>query len=235
MVLPAMNGVPWWFMPAASPAEPPLESVDPGGRLLAALPIARVLGCVVHLTCLQPGARPGPAWLRRAADRRRARRRRVGAGCGRSARALAEAGFKAEASTDVRREVWYKLWGNMTMNPVSALTGAESTAILDDPLVHAYMIRTMAEAAAHRRQNRLPDLPVGRGADRPWPGSSAASRPRCCRTRSPAGRSSSTPWSRRSTRSASGLGVPTPNIGALLGLTRLMARQRGLYPCPLRA
>ena len=48
----------------------------------------------------------------------------------------------------MRREVWYKLWGNMTMNPVSALTGAESIAILDDPLVHAFMMRTMAEAAA---------------------------------------------------------------------------------------
>ena len=57
VVLPAMNGVPWWFLPAAAPAEPPLASVDPGGRLLAALPIARVLGCVVHLSasCPEPG------------------------------------------------------------------------------------------------------------------------------------------------------------------------------------
>ena len=54
IVLPAMNGVPWWFLPAAVPDEPPLESVDPGGQLLAALPLARVLGCVVHLTASSP-------------------------------------------------------------------------------------------------------------------------------------------------------------------------------------
>src|SRR5450432_1197914 len=54
VLLPAMNGVPWWFMPAAMPAAPPLASVDPGGALLARLPLARVLGCVVHLTCSSP-------------------------------------------------------------------------------------------------------------------------------------------------------------------------------------
>ena len=47
----------------------------------------------------------------------------------------------------MRRDVWYKLWGNMTMNPVSALTGALTDAILDDPLVRAFMLRCMAEAA----------------------------------------------------------------------------------------
>src|SRR4030081_1670379 len=45
VVCPAMNGVPWWFMPAAAPDAAPLASVDPGGRLLARLPLARVLGC----------------------------------------------------------------------------------------------------------------------------------------------------------------------------------------------
>ena len=44
--------------------------------------------------------------------------------------ALAEAGFQAEASADIRQDIWYKLWGNMTLNPVSALTGALSDRIL---------------------------------------------------------------------------------------------------------
>ncbi len=67
------------------------------------------------------------------------------------------AGFTAEASTDIRRDIWYKLWGNMTMNPVSALTGATSDRILDDPLVRAFMLRAMDEAAAIGAQHRLPD------------------------------------------------------------------------------
>ena len=215
-------------MPAASPAEPPLESVDPGGRLLAALPIARVLGCVVHLSA----SCPEPGLVRHGFGERLIVGEPAG---GDSARgravctALAEAGFEAEASTDVRREVWYKLWGNMTMNPVSALTGAESTAILDDPLVHAYMIRTMAEAAAIGGRIGCPISQSGEErmglarklgsfktsmlqdalADRPIELDALVTAVHEIGER---------------------VGVPTPNIGALLGLTRLMARQRGLYP-----
>src|SRR5204862_5971471 len=54
VLLPAMNGVPWWLLPAAMPREAPLASVDPGGALLARLPLERVLGCVVHLAASTP-------------------------------------------------------------------------------------------------------------------------------------------------------------------------------------
>ncbi len=228
MVLPAMNGVPWWFMPAASPGEPPLESVDPGGRLLAALPITRVLGCVVHLSA----SGPEPGRVRQGFGERLI----VGEpGGGESARvravcsALAEAGFEAEASTDVRREVWYKLWGNMTMNPVSALTGAESTAILDDPLVHAYMLRTLAEAAAIGGRIGCPISQSGE--ERMGLARKLGSFKTSMLQDALAGR----PIELDALVTAvheigERVGVPTPNIGALLGLTRLMARQRGLYP-----
>ncbi len=53
----------------------------------------------------------------------------------------------------------------MTTNPISALTGATADRILDDPLVHAFMLRAMAEARGDRRADRLPDRAVGRGAD----------------------------------------------------------------------
>jgi 2-dehydropantoate 2-reductase len=128
--------------------EPPLESVDPGGRLLAALPVER--RCSAALFTSPPRA-PSPAWCGTASANgsssanRRAAIRRASA---RSARRSPHRASRPKPRPDVRREVWYKLWGNMTMNPVSALTGAESTAILDDPLVHAFMMRTMAEAAA---------------------------------------------------------------------------------------
>jgi 2-dehydropantoate 2-reductase len=228
VVLPAMNGVPWWFMPAASPAEPPLESVDPGGRLLATLPIARVLGCVVHLSasCPEPGlVRHGFGERLIVGEPGGGDSARVRAVCA----ALAEAGFEAEPSTDVRREVWYKLWGNMTMNPVSALTGAESTAILDDPLVHAYMMRTMAEAAAIGARIGCPISQSGE--ERMGLARKLGSFKTSMLQDALAGR----PIELDALVTAvheigERVGVPTPNIGALLGLTRLMARERGLYP-----
>jgi 2-dehydropantoate 2-reductase len=228
VVLPAMNGVPWWFMPAASPAEPPLESVDPGGRLLATLPIARVLGCVVHLSasCPEPGLiRHGFGERLIVGEPGGGDSARVRAVCA----ALAEAGFEAEPSTDVRREVWYKLWGNMTMNPVSALTGAESTAILDDPLVHAYMMRTMAEAAAIGARIGCPISQSGE--ERMGLARKLGSFKTSMLQDALAGR----PIELDALVTAvheigERVGVPTPNIGALLGLTRLMARERGLYP-----
>ena len=66
---------------------------------------------------------------------------------------LARAGFSAEASTDIRKDVWYKLWGNMTMNPISAFTGATADRILDDPLVKRFCLDNcgrLTDRADHR-------------------------------------------------------------------------------------
>jgi 2-dehydropantoate 2-reductase len=228
IVLPAMNGVPWWFMPAAAPAEPPLESVDPGGRLLGLLPIEHVLGCVVHLaaSCPEPGV------VRHNFGERLI----VGEPCGGDSTrtrsvcaALAAAGFEAEASADVRREVWYKLWGNMTMNPVSALTGAASDAILDDALVFDFMVRTMAEASAVGA--RIGCAIEQSGEERMKLARKLGSFRTSMLQDACAGR----PLELDALVTAvheigARVGVATPNIAALLGLTRLMARQRGLYP-----
>jgi 2-dehydropantoate 2-reductase len=231
IVLPAMNGVPWWFMPAAAPDEPPLASVDPGGRLLARLPLAQVLGCVVHLTC----SSPAPGIVRHGGGDRLivgepagGPSPRVDAVCA----ALASAGFRAEASADVRRDVWYKLWGNMTMNPVSALTGALSDAILDDALVNAFVLRCMAEAAAIGARI---GCPIDQSGEE-----------RLALTRELGGFRTSMLQDTEAGRAieldalvtavheiGGRVGATTPNIGALLGLTRLMARGRGLYPAAL--
>ena len=61
---------------------------------------------------------------------------------------MTRAGFDATASNCVQADVWYKLWGNMTMNPVSAITGATCDRILDDPLVSGFCLAIMREAAA---------------------------------------------------------------------------------------
>jgi len=228
LVLPAMNGVPWWFMPAAAPDDPPLASVDPGGRLLARLPLARVLGCVVHFAA----SSPAPAQVKHGAgDRlivgepRGGASPRVAAVCA----ALASAGFQAEASDDVRREVWYKLWGNMTMNPVSALTGALSDAILADELINDFVLRCMAEAAAIGARVGCPIAQTGEerlGLARQLGGFRTS-----MLQDTEAGRAIELDALVTAVHEIGGrVGVATPNIGALLGLTRLMARVRGLYP-----
>ena len=228
LLLPAMNGVPWWFMPAADAGAAPLDSVDPGGRLAAALPIARTLGCVVHLTC----SSPEPGLVRHGFGQRLIVGEPAG---GASARvdtlcvALAAAGFQAEASADVRREVWYKLWGNMTMNPVSALTGALSDAIADDPLVSEFMLRCMAEAAAIGARVGCPISQSGE--ERMAIARELGGFRTSMLQDTEAGRALELDALVASVHEiGERVGVAMPNIGALLGLSRLMARTRGLYP-----
>ena len=231
-VMPAMNGVPWWFLqsaPASSGlSDRTLASVDPGGLIAARLPVERVIGCVVHLTC----SSPEPGLVRHGFGDRLivgepagGRSERVDAVCA----ALAQAGFKTEATPDIRREIWFKLWGNMTMNPVSALTGAESHRIIDDPLVLAFMLGTMEEAA--RIGARIGCAITQSGEERMAVARQLGAFKTSMLQDSLAGR----PLEIDALVGAvheigTRLGIAMPNIGALLGLTRLMARQRGLYP-----
>jgi len=232
LVMPAMNGVPWWFLQAAPVSaclgDRSLPSVDPDGRIAALLPLERVLGCVVHLTC----SSPAPGVIRHGFGDRLI----VGEpGGGASPRAdavcaaLAQAGFKSESSADIRHDIWFKLWGNMTMNPVSALTGATTDHILDDPLVHAFILRTMEEAAQIGARIGCPITQSGEE--------------RMALTRQLGGFKTSMLQDAEAGRAieldalvaavheiGTRLSVPMPNIGTLLGLTRLMARERGLYP-----
>ena len=232
VVMPAMNGVPWWFLQAAPAAIPfadrTLTSVDPDGRIAALVPLDRVIGCVVHLTC----SSPAPGVVQHGFGDRLIVGEPAG---GISARTLAvrdaltSAGFASEASPDIRREIWYKLWGNMTMNPVSALTGAESHHIIDDPLVLAFMLGTMKEAAAIGA--RIGCAISESGEQRMAVARQLGAFKTSMLQDSLAGR----PLEIDALVGAvheigTRLSMPMPNIGALLGLTRLMARERGLYP-----
>lgn len=133
-IVPVVNGVPWWF------ADPPLESVDPGGSIARSLPRSQVLGSVVHAAALRErsdrvvvehvdrlifGEPEGHASVRAST----------------LADLFAAVGITAKASTSIRRDIWYKAWGNMTMNPLSALTGATADRIIADcrPLILACM------------------------------------------------------------------------------------------------
>jgi 2-dehydropantoate 2-reductase len=233
-VLPAMNGVPWWFLqtPALrqrlSPDQLQLASVDPHGAIAEALPLAQVLGCVVHLTCSQP--EPGVV-VHGFGDRLI-----IGEPMGGEservqhvAQLFTSAGFQAEPSVDIRREIWFKLWGNTTMNPVSALTGATADRILDDPLVRGFMLRAMAEAAAIGAQLGCPIQQTGE--ERLGIARHLGAFKTSMLQDSEAGRSLEIDALVGAVHEIGlKLGLPTPEVDTLLGLTRLMAQTRGLYP-----
>lgn len=141
-IVPMLNGVPWWFVPGE-----PLRSVDPDGRVEAALPLAQVIGCVIHASC----RRTGP----NAVEVGHADKLILGEPDGGLSErilnlaALFEgAGINVEQSDNVRRAIWYKLWGNMTINPISALTRATADRILASDALKPFILAAMAEAAA---------------------------------------------------------------------------------------
>ena len=122
-----MNGVPWWFFARPGPCSGlALASVDPDGAIGRAIPARQVLGCVVHLTA----STPAPGTVRHGFGARLILGCRWGATRASSGwlDLLAAAGFEVEASSAIQQDIWFKLWGNMTMNPVSVLTGATQTA-----------------------------------------------------------------------------------------------------------
>jgi 2-dehydropantoate 2-reductase len=148
-IVPAVNGVPWWFLDACGGALAGrrLDSVDPGGRIAQLLPPAQVVGCVLHMASAQgvpgtihkgagrvvmlgrPACNPDPAAESRVAA------------------LFAATGLDLQVTPRICDEVWSKLWGNMTMNPISALTRSTCDVILDDPLTARLTTEVMLEAA----------------------------------------------------------------------------------------
>ncbi len=230
VVVPAMNGVPWWFLLGGGGELPPtaLASVDPDGAIARAIPFARVLGCVVHASA----AGVAPGHVRHQAGNRLILGEPSGDASPRLARvvdALAAAGFAVEASARIRHAIWYKLWGNMTMNPISALTGATCDRILDDALVERLALRVMAEAKAIGARIGTPI--AERGEDRTQVTRQLGAIRTSMLQDADAGRPLELDAILAAPREiAERLGQETPHLDALLGLARLFARTRGLYP-----
>lgn len=141
------NGIPWWyFRKLGGPwADRVVEAVDPGGVLFRAIDPDRIVGCIAY-----PAAEiTEPGVIRHIEGTRfpvgeldgseSARVRRLSA-------LFAEAGFKARVLTDVRSEIWLKLWGNLTFNPISALTHATLVDICRFPLTRELAAAMMTEA-----------------------------------------------------------------------------------------
>jgi len=146
-VVTAMNGVPWWFFHGLKRHDSRLESLDPGGRLSHAVPTERVVGCVIHLAASTPepglvshnmGAR---LILGEPGGENTARSRRI-------AEALTRAGFEVVVSNTIEKDFWVKLLGNVSFNPVSALTVSTADRLIQNEEVKAYMVEIMREVLA---------------------------------------------------------------------------------------
>jgi 2-dehydropantoate 2-reductase len=156
-ILTAQNGVPWWYFEKHGGAHDGrrLESVDPGGHIARALPIERVIGSVVY----QAAEIVAPGVIRHIEGHRFTLGEIDGAATPR-VKALSQtferAGFKSPVVSDIRSEIWLKLLGNATLNPVSALTRATLEDICRFPLSRELIagmmteVRSVAEALGVR-------------------------------------------------------------------------------------
>ena len=229
VVLTAMNGVPWWFLQGVvGPLQGrALDSVDPGGQIAQAIAASHVLGCVVHASC----SVDAPGVIRH----RNGRGLIVGEPAGGdSPRAqalvalLQAAGFEVTLSQQIQRDVWYKLWGNMTVNPVCAITGATADRVLDDALVRGFISAVMLEAREIGARIGIPihQEPQDRHAVTRKLG---AFKPSMLQDVE-AGRAVEIDALVTSVRElGQQTGVATPFTDVLLGLSRLHAQVRGLY------
>ena len=228
-VITAMNGVPWWFFVGGSGvlSDTRLAAVDPHGIVENAIPLAQTVGCVVYMAC----SVDAPGKIRHNSGNRLI----IGYADNSPVDGLADiedmlnsAGFACQVTATIRNDIWFKLWGNLSINPISLLTGETTDVIIDDPLVYELCVHMMQEAAA-----------IGEAVDIPMTVS----------TTEMIGRAKSLGAFKTSMLQDTEAGkpveldalltvahdigkivdVPTPFIDSVLGLARMRARKLGLF------
>ena len=149
LLVTAMNGLPWWFLDGLKGplANQRLESVDPGGKAVAMLGAVRPVGAVVHASTRAES----PGVIRVAAVDRLI----LGEPGGNVSRETIElgqlvngGGVNCVIAEDIRLEIWAKLWGNMNMNPVSALARLTANGIFGEPRLFDLVREMMTEFMA---------------------------------------------------------------------------------------
>ncbi len=229
-VVSAMNGIPWWFFHRFGGAleDTRLETVYRGGRIAEALPPARVIGCVLHNSITSP--EPGLSQLVGIdrlifgePDGTASQRVEILAEAFRAAR------VRTETPTDIRTPIWVKLWGNMYANPISALTGAGTADMLADEQVQALCLQMMREMAT-----------LGEGLGLPFPITPEARmdiarklgnfRTSMLQDMDQGRPLELDPILGALVELGGKMGLTTPGLSAVYGLTRLAARMKGLYP-----
>lgn len=153
-VVGAMNGIPWWYF-----RDRHLETVDPGGVIATSIPYDQVVGCVVYPAAMiiEPGViehEEGNRFSLGEPDGAKSDRVRD------IAAMLTTAGFKAPVQTRLRNEIWLKLVGNATLNPVSALTGTTLGGAFETAEGRE-LVHTLMEEVASVAQALGVELPVG--------------------------------------------------------------------------
>ncbi len=149
MVVTTQNGLPWWYFQnfKGPHAGYRLRTADPNGVIEANIEPGRIIGCVVY----PAGEVLAPGVVKHVEGDRfpvgeldgseSARVKRV-------SEALVGAGLKAPVLPDIRSEIWLKLWGNMSFNPISALTHATLVDICREPATRELAADMMREAQA---------------------------------------------------------------------------------------
>ncbi len=233
MVMTAMNGVPWWFFQGfgGSLQGTTLNTIDPEGCIAKAIPAHHVVGCVVHASCSldAPGVVRHHFGQGLILGEPAAQNGEVSARVQQLVTDLQTAGFNASASAQIQKDVWYKLWGNMTVNPISAITGATTDLILKDDLVRNFVSQVMLEAKAIGDKIGIPiaQTPEDRHAVTMKLGAFKTSMLQDVE----AGKTVELDALVSGVRELGQLTqVATPYTDALLGLSRLHASVRGLYP-----
>lgn len=147
VLIPMQNGIPWWYFQKlhGQHRDHVVETVDPGGSIMKKINPANILGCVVYPATISQS--PGviehvegnrfPIGELEGSISERAQR---------ISRMMTEAGFKSPILDDIRAEIWLKLWGNMTFNPISALTHEHLEGICRFPLTKDLARNMMTEA-----------------------------------------------------------------------------------------
>jgi len=229
LVLTAMNGVPWWFFEGFGGAlqGTRLQAVDPDGAIAEAIPARHIVGCVVHASC----SLREPGYVQHHFGNRLI----VGEPSGQQTQRvqqlvalLEKAGLETVLSEQIQKDAWYKLWGNMTVNPVSAFTGATTDRILDDALVREFISRVMLEAREIGGRIGIPieQLPEDRHQVTRKLGAFKTSMLQDVEAGKPVEIDALVTVVREL---GTLTGVATPFTDALLGLSRLHARVHGLY------
>ena len=159
VVVSMQNGLPWWYFQQTDGPNGGLrlESVDPGGVIAGSVASDKVIGSIAYFaTTLE-----GPGVIRHVEGNRLSLGEPDGSRserCRQIAEALIAGGVRAKITTRIRHELWVKLLGNASLNPVSALTGATLAEIVSDrytgPLIRDLMLEV--EALAHRLGIELP-------------------------------------------------------------------------------
>jgi 2-dehydropantoate 2-reductase len=222
-VVGAQNGIPWWYF-----EDRHLESVDPGGIIARSIPYKSVVGCIAYpaTEVVEPGViehLEGNRFTLGEPDGSRSERVMS------ISSMLVKAGLKAPVQTRIRNEIWLKLLGNATLNPVSVLTRATLAEMVASPASHD-LVRTLMEEVDAVARAMGADVQVS--IEKRMSGAAATGAHKTSMLQDlEAGRPLEVDALLGAVvELADGAGVPVPSLRVVYGLTKLLDEKAGVRP-----